>query len=77
MGKAIFDDGEPVSEEAECHPVTDGTTNIQVEEGTDFFDFAINLHSMLCAAHPYLGAMALEYLGSTVLCEKVPYRWQQ
>ncbi len=42
-----------------------------------FFDFAIDLHSMLHAAHPYLDAMALEHLGSTVLCEKVPYRWQQ
>ncbi len=30
----------------------------------------------MCAAHPYLDPMALEYLGSDTLCEKIPHRWQ-
>ncbi len=41
-----------------------------------FFDFSVNLLFYLRTAHPYLDAMALEYLGSDVLCEKIPRRWQ-
>ncbi len=41
-----------------------------------FFDFAVELLFLLCTAHPYLEPMALEYLGSSTLCEKIPCRWQ-
>ncbi len=42
-----------------------------------FFNFSVDLLFYLWAAHPYLDAMALEYLGSDTLCEKIPQRWQK
>ncbi len=41
-----------------------------------FFDFSVDLLFYLHAAHPYLDAMGLEYLGSNTLCEKIPRHWQ-
>ncbi len=60
-----------------CDASKDETANFHMEEREQsFFDFAVDLLFLLRTAHPYLAPMALEYLGSDMLCEKIPRRWQ-